>query len=158
MTTFLTFTIIGIVSGSIYAITATGLVVTYTTTGVFNFAHGAVAMFAAFSYWQMTQSWMWSTWVSLILVLFVEAPLLALLVEQGYMKRIYGATVVRSLMVSLGLLLILVGLAQTIWQPENRTLPEFFANSGVNIGDVTITYHQIICVVVAIVMLSLIHI
>ena len=61
MTTFLTFTIIGIVSGSIYAITATGLVVTYTTTGVFNFAHGAVAMFAAFSYWQMTQSWMWPT-------------------------------------------------------------------------------------------------
>ena len=152
MTTFLTFTVIGIVSGAVYAIVATGLVVTYTTTGVFNFAHGAVAMFAAFSYWQMTQSWMWPTWLSLILVLFVEAPLLALFVEETYMKRIYGATVVRSLMVSLGLLLILVGLAQTIWQPENRTLPEFFANSNVTIGDVTITYHQIICVIVAVVM------
>ena len=152
MTTFLTFTIIGIVSGSIYAITATGLVVTYTTTGVFNFAHGAVALFAAFSYWQMTQSWMWPTWLALFLVLFVEAPLLALFVEESYMKRIYGATVVRSLMVSLGLLLILVGVAQTIWQPESRTLPEFFANSNVTIGDVTITYHQIICVIVAIVM------
>jgi branched-subunit amino acid ABC-type transport system permease component len=50
MSTFLTFTVLGIVSGSIYAITATGLVVTYSTTGVFNFAHGAVAMFCAFSY------------------------------------------------------------------------------------------------------------
>ena len=152
MTTFLTFTIIGIVSGSIYAITATGLVVTYTTTGIFNFAHGAVAMFAAFSYWQLTQSWMWPSWLALIIVLFVEAPLLALIVEESYMKRIAGATVVRSLMVSLGLLLILVGLAQTIWQPEMRTLPEFFSGSTVTLFDITITYHQIICVIVAILM------
>ena len=55
METFLTYTVLGIVAGAIYAITATGLVVTYTTTGVFNFAHGAVAMFCAFSYWQLNQ-------------------------------------------------------------------------------------------------------
>ena len=33
--------ILGLVSASIYAVAASGLVVTYTTSGIFNFAHGA---------------------------------------------------------------------------------------------------------------------
>ena len=149
MTTFLTFTVLGIVSGAIYAITATGLVVTYTTTGIFNFAHGAVAMFCAFSYWQLNQAWGWPTWLSLIVVLFLEAPLLGVFVEESYMKRIFGASVVRSLMVSLGLLLVLVGAAEAIWGPAMRTLPEYFVGHSVSIFQVNITYHQITIVVVA---------
>jgi len=54
MSAFLTFTVIGVVVGCIYAITACGLVVTYATSGVFNFAHGAQGMFAAWVYWQLT--------------------------------------------------------------------------------------------------------
>ena len=53
MTDFVTFTILGLALGSIYAIAAAGLVVTCTTSGIFNFAHGAIAMFAAFLYWQL---------------------------------------------------------------------------------------------------------
>ena len=54
MTTFLALTVVGIVVGCIYALTATGLVVTYITSGIFNFAHGAVGMIAAFAYWNLT--------------------------------------------------------------------------------------------------------
>ena len=59
MTTFLALTTLGIVVGCIYALTATGLVVTYNTSGIFNFAHGAIGMVAAFSYWQLTVAWGW---------------------------------------------------------------------------------------------------
>ena len=48
MKDFLAFTIIGIVTGSIYAVAASGLVLTYTTSGIFNFAHGGIGMFMAF--------------------------------------------------------------------------------------------------------------
>ncbi|MFM7057345.1 MAG: hypothetical protein ACKO2P_10530, partial [Planctomycetota bacterium] len=41
---FLTFTIVGLSTGAIYAIIASGLVLTYTTTGIFNFAQGAIGM------------------------------------------------------------------------------------------------------------------
>ena len=40
------FTIIGLSTGAIYAVAASGLVVTYTTSGIFNFAHGAIGMLA----------------------------------------------------------------------------------------------------------------
>jgi len=58
MTTFLTYTVVGIVFSCVYALSASGLVVTYATSGVFNFgtAHG---MLAAFVYWQLTVAWGW---------------------------------------------------------------------------------------------------
>ena len=43
MQDFLAYSVLGICLGSIYAIAATGLVVTYSTSGVFNLAHGSVA-------------------------------------------------------------------------------------------------------------------
>ena len=53
MSSFLEFTLIGISSGCVFAIAASGLVLTYTTTGVFNFAHGAVGMVSAFLFYQL---------------------------------------------------------------------------------------------------------
>ena len=50
---FLQFTIIGLTAGCVFAVAASGLVLTYTTTGVFNFAHGAVGMIAAFVYFEL---------------------------------------------------------------------------------------------------------
>jgi branched-chain amino acid transport system permease protein len=129
---FLSFTVLGIVFGAIYAITATGLVVTYTTTGVFNFAHGAVGMIAAFTYWQLWQSWHWPMVLSLLVVLFVEAPLLAVGVEFTLMRRLHGGSTERTLMVTLGLLVILVGVATAFWGSADiiRSVPHFFENTN----------------------------
>ena len=44
MDTFIVTTILGLVVGAVYAIAASGLVLTYTTSGILNFAHGAQAM------------------------------------------------------------------------------------------------------------------
>ena len=53
MTELITFTVVGLAIGSIYSIASVGLVVTYTTSGIFNFADGAIGMFATFIYWQL---------------------------------------------------------------------------------------------------------
>ncbi|MFD0537168.1 hypothetical protein ACFQY7_28945 [Actinomadura luteofluorescens] len=74
MTTFLTYTILGLVLGSVYSIAASGLVLTYNTSGIFNFAHGAQAMFGTFLYWHCTERWGWPVWLALIVVVGVAAP------------------------------------------------------------------------------------
>lgn len=51
--------VFGLASAAIYAVAASGLVVTYTTSGIFNFAHGAVAMVSAFVYWQLSSEQAW---------------------------------------------------------------------------------------------------
>jgi branched-chain amino acid transport system permease protein len=155
---FLSFTVLGIVYGAVYGLLAIGLVVTYNTTGVFNFAQGAVGMVAAFSYWELWQNEHWPFLVAIAFVVFVEAPLLALVVEFVLFRRIHGATVERSLMVSLGLLVILLGVATIFWSSPDiiRSVPPYFTQSDGTVlsvrlfgpNGITLQYQQIMIVVV----------
>ena len=150
MDVFLQFTIVGLATGCIYALTATGLTVTYITSGIFNFAHGAVGMIAAFTYWELIHEHGWPQVPALIVVLFVLAPVMGLLIEQ-LMRRLHGAPTEVTLVVSLGLLLALIGVAQTRWDPgEARVLTEFFVGHSVSIFGVNITYHQLTVMVVTV--------
>ena len=56
MRDYLPFIVIGLTTGSVYALAAMGLVVTYTTSGVFNFAHGAVGMVATFVFYSLREN------------------------------------------------------------------------------------------------------
>jgi branched-subunit amino acid ABC-type transport system permease component len=51
MTEFLVFLPSGIAIGSVYALVALGLVLTYKTSGIFNFAHGGIAAVAAYLFY-----------------------------------------------------------------------------------------------------------
>ncbi len=153
MSAFWSYTVVGIATGAIYAVTASGLVVTYATTGVFNFAHGAIGMFAAFSYWELTQNHHLQPLLAVALILFVGAPLLGALIEFVLMRRLHGASAERSLMVTLGLMLILLGLASTVWgdTPGRTGIPAFFAGHTVRILGVNITVQQLIVLGTAVV-------
>lgn len=153
MSAFWSYTVVGIATGAIYAVTASGLVVTYATTGVFNFAHGAIGMFAAFSYWELTQHHHLQPLLAVALILFVGAPLLGALIEFVLMRRLHGASAERSLMVTLGLMLILLGLASTVWgdTPGQTGIPAFFAGHTVRILGVNITVQQLIVLGTAVV-------
>ncbi|MFD0856092.1 ABC transporter permease, partial [Actinomadura adrarensis] len=78
MATFLTYTALGLVLGAVYAIAASGLVLTYNTSGIFNFAHGAQAMIGAFTFYQLDVAWELPTWLALALVLGVLGPAMGL--------------------------------------------------------------------------------
>ena len=49
----LQFIVVGLVLGSIYALAASGLVITYVSTGVLNFAFGSFAFFIARTYYYL---------------------------------------------------------------------------------------------------------
>ncbi|MHB1891510.1 MAG: ABC transporter permease [Acidimicrobiales bacterium] len=144
-------TVVGVVYGAVYAITASGLVVTYATSGVFNFAHGAVGMVAAFSYWELSVNHGLPVPLALAIVLLVEAPALGLLVELLFARQLHAASTERSLMVTLGLLLVLVGAASSIWSPESaRILPGFFPGYSARVLGVNLTGQEILVVGVAV--------
>jgi branched-chain amino acid transport system permease protein len=144
MSEFLAFTVIGLVIGSAYAVAASGLVVTYATSNVFNIAHGAVGMLMAFVYWEVHFNRGLPTWLSLLLVVGIAAPLFGLLVERVMMRRLTEAPVAVSLVVTVALLVALIGTAQVVWPPSGRPFDEFFLGSGVQLGDVFVSAHQMI--------------
>ena len=150
MTTFFTFTLFGLAVAAAYAIAASGLVLTYTTSGIFNFAHGAIGMVMAFTYWQLRVQWHLPAPVALLLVLGVIAPLFGAGIERALMRKLGGATTGTTLVVTLGLLVFLIGVAYVLWPPtKSRTLPEFFRGSHVTVLKANISYHQIITFLLA---------
>ena len=156
---FGTVIVVGLALGGIYAITAGGLVVTYATTGIFNFAHGAIGCFLAFSYWELRVNRGWPTLLALIVVLLVEAPLIGLVLDVVLMRRLRNAPLVVQLMVTVGLMLTFMGISTTLWKPITaRSTPAFFEGHGVKIGDITATGHRITTVVVALVVAFLLRI
>ena len=154
MNDLLSLLVLGLVSASLYAVAASGLVVTYTTSGIFNFAHGAVAMFCAFFYWQLSSpdAWDLPVLVSLVITLFVFAPGMGLLIDRVLMRRLHDATPITRVVVPIGLLVALIQLATIIWSPaRSRNLPRFFAGSTVELAGVVVEYHQIVIFITAIV-------
>jgi branched-chain amino acid transport system permease protein len=152
MERFLQFTINGIPVAAVYAISATGLVVTYTISGIFNFAHGAFSMMAALTYWQLHVGWGLPTWPSLLLVVFVIAPIFGAVVEWGLIRGLEGASEVVRVVVTTSLMLGLLGLARLIWPAgENRNIQPFYGSKGIEILGTTVTIHRVIMVVVAVV-------
>ncbi len=151
METFLIFTIVGLSLAAIYAVIASGLVLTYTTTGIFNFAHGAIGMLAAFAYWQVRFAWEWPAPIALFVVVGLLAPTLGLILERVIMRGLVGTSEATKLVVSISLLVGLIGLANLVWEPgQSRPMRQFFQNETIDLGVTSITYQQAITIVVAI--------
>jgi branched-chain amino acid transport system permease protein len=145
---FLAFTIIGIVTGAIYAIAATGLVVTYSTSGIFNIAHGAIGMLMAFMYWELRINHHWPAPIALIVVIFIIAPALGAVIERVLIRRLRGASVAQALVVTVGLMVMLLGIGQSIWTPiTGRQLPLFFGQGGFRLLGITVTWHDLITII-----------
>ena len=143
------FTLFGLMLGCVYAIAAMGLVLTYTVTGVFNFAHGAVGMLAAFCYFELRVQHGVPTPIAVAIVVLVLAPPLGLAAER-LLRRFQGADYATSLVVTVALTVGLLGLAQRVFDPgEARNVPYLFGDRRFAVLDVPITYDRIAQVVVA---------
>ena len=111
MDKFLVLLISGGVSGAIYSLVAAGLVLTYSTSGVFNFAHGAVAFATALVYYELNTGLHWPiVWAALVSI-FIFAPGLGLLLDKIVFRRLVGASESARLVATVGLLVAIPSLA-----------------------------------------------
>ena len=148
----LQFTIYGLATAGIYAVAASGLVVTYQTSGIFNFAHGAVGMIVAYTYWELRVRQHLPAPVAILIALFIVAPLLGAVIERLLMRRLSGASVITKIVVTIGLLVGLLGVARVIWSGNITpppSLPRFFGDNVVRIGGVNLSWHQLIILLCA---------
>ena len=152
VTEFLSYTITGLSLAAILAVAASGLVLTYTTTGVFNFAHGAIGMLGAFAYWQLRFEWNWPAPLSIAIVLLVLGPLFGAFLEVAIFRGLQGTSETVKLVVTVSLLFSMIGIANWIWNPtEAHNATKFFNTTRPYfIGDVPITRHELITIVVAV--------
>jgi branched-chain amino acid transport system permease protein len=150
VSSFIAYTLYGLFSGAAYAIAASGLVLTYATTRVFNVAHGALGMLLSFVFWDFSVRQGMPTWLALILVLFVVAPAIGWFIARFVARGLGDAPASVSLVVTVALLVGCIGVAEQIYPEEARTVLPFFSGTTFTVGDTTITAHQVITILASV--------
>jgi len=110
-----TYIVAGIVVGSVYAIASLGLVLTYTSSRIFNFANGAMSFFIAIVFYRAVVTWGWNPHVAGILTIFVFSPLLGLLLWAVLFRRLADTPSFVRLVSTVGLSVALPALASILF-------------------------------------------
>ncbi len=153
---FLPFIVIGLATGAVYGLAGMGLVLTYKTSGIFNFGYGAVAALGAFMFYFLYSEhhvpWPWAALISV----FVFAPVVGLGLEL-LARSLDGASETIKVVATVGLILIVEALG-LLWHPTNPpTFPHFLSQSTMRILGVNITYEQIILFVFSVVAAAVLY-
>src|SRR5271167_3819726 len=100
----LQFVIAGLVLGGIYAICSAGLVITYTSSGILNFAFGAMAFFIARFYYFLNTQHAWPILPAAILAILIAAPALGVALYFGLFQFLRLSSPMIKVVATIGLL------------------------------------------------------
>ena len=103
----------GLLSGVMYSLVAIGYVLIYKSSGVFNFAQGAMVFFAALTTVGFINLGV-PFWVAVLLA-FISMIILGLLTEKIVLRPLVSQPEISLFMATIGLSFVVEGLAQLFW-------------------------------------------
>jgi branched-chain amino acid transport system permease protein len=109
----------GLMSGVLYSLVAIGLVLIFKASGVFNFAQGAMVLFAALSLVRLMEKMPFLAALALTVAIMVA---LAWLIERLVLRRLVNQDPIVLFMATLGIAYFIDGFGQTIWGSDIYTL------------------------------------
>ncbi|WP_306325281.1 ABC transporter permease subunit [Streptomyces venezuelae] len=110
------FVLSGLVSGALYALLATGLVLSYSASGLFNFAHGATAYLCALAFYELHSGFGWPAVPTALLLVVVVAPGLGWGLDRLMFRKLSKAGETAQIVATIGLLVALP--AAGLWLVE----------------------------------------
>jgi len=138
MADFLQQVVAGLASGSIYAALALALVLIHRATGVTNFAQGEMATLSTYIAWTLTTNHGWGYWPAFAFTLAVSF-LGGAGVHQAIIRPNEKGSLLRVVIVTIGLLIFVNGLVTLIWGGEVRAVQSPFPAGTTEIAGVAIT-------------------
>ncbi|KQX50599.1 MULTISPECIES: ATP-binding cassette domain-containing protein [unclassified Streptomyces] len=101
------FVLSGLVSGALYALLATGLVLSYSASGLFNFAHGATAYLCALAFYELRSGFGWPAVPTALFLVFVVAPGLGWALDRLMFRKLAKVGETAQIVATIGLLVAL---------------------------------------------------
>ena len=150
MSEWLPFLIVGLVAGSIYGLAASGLVLTYKTSGILNLAHGALAAIAVYVFYALWIQHGLPWQVGVLVSVLVVGPLMGLAMEL-LARRLANVSSVWQVTATVGIMLIVQGAAIQWWGANFRSFPDFLPTTTFKVSGASISYSQVITFGVAVV-------
>ena len=152
MSLFINITLDGLTQGLIFAVLALSLVLIFRATKIINFAQGAMAMittFVASSFLNRGLGYWWA-----FLLALVMGFLLGAVVERVLVRPLEGKPELNPVIVTIGLVIVLEGLAGAIYGNSSRGFPAAFSQSGLEFGHTKVAFsHFDVFIAVAVLLL-----
>jgi ABC-type branched-subunit amino acid transport system ATPase component/branched-subunit amino acid ABC-type transport system permease component len=149
MNELLPFIVVGVTSGCVYGMAAVGLVVTYKTSGVFNFAQGALGTAAAYLFFALHVQHRvpWPV-AALVCVPVLSVPLgLGL---EGMARRLSSATLTMQVVATVGILVGVEAVCNQLYGTTSQVFPQYLPTSTFSVAGTNVQWNQLIIVGVSI--------
>jgi branched-chain amino acid transport system permease protein len=138
----------GLASGGIYALLALALVIIHRSTGVINFAQGEMATLSAYIAWSLWASHAWPFWAAVAATLAISF-LGGIATHRIVIRPVEGGSVLRIVIVTIGLLIAINGFVIWQWSGEPKFLRSPFGTDIIVVGDVAVSRHDVGTILVA---------
>ncbi|MEW6262003.1 MAG: branched-chain amino acid ABC transporter permease [Thermodesulfobacteriota bacterium] len=134
----LQYTVDGALKGALYAVIALAFIVVYRAGRILNFAQGQILILMAYIIWTLI------TLAGLPLIQALPLGLIAsllvgLVVERVVFRPLIGQPIWAIIMTTIGLMILLQGVTQSVWGGTERPFPVVFPEAPVKIGSLIFT-------------------
>ncbi len=134
----------GLSLGAVFALLGLGVVMIYKSSGVLNFAHGSMAMFSTYVYFEITRSF---TGIPVVVATLMAVAFGALLGAGVYLTiftRMQGSGLLAKVIASLAVAGVLQGTAAFIWRNATQArVPQQFPEGAIRSGAIGLGYQEI---------------
>jgi branched-chain amino acid transport system permease protein len=135
---FFQYLVAGLTYGTIYAIVAIGFNIIYNATGIINFAQGEFVMLGGMTAVTLNQ---FVPMPLAILLAVVLTMIVGAVIEIVFIRWLYKPSVLRMVIITIGVSILIREIALHIWGDSVRALPYFTGSSvtSINLGGVYIS-------------------
>ncbi|MBM3510378.1 MAG: branched-chain amino acid ABC transporter permease [Alphaproteobacteria bacterium] len=144
----------GISIGSIYALVALGLVLTYKASEVLNFAYGDILMMLAFVGWGLIAVADLPFWLAVVVTVLVAA-LLSYALDRHVVRIIVGQPQFAGVMLAIALAFMICGMVSMAFGPTSRTYPTPWSGQATRLGPVVIADLNLVVLAAALIVTML---
>jgi len=118
---FVEVTLSGLMAGVMYSLVALGFVLIFKASGVFNFAQGVMALFAALTLVGLMEKFGFPIWLAIIGTIAVMIAL-AWLIERVMLRQLVNQEPIILFMATIGLAYVLEGMGDILWGSDVKLL------------------------------------
>lgn len=145
--------VLGVLTGGVYALMASGLTLIFGVMRVVNVAHGAMIVTAAYISWLLFKTFGLDPIASIVVIMpvfFVGGALGQRLV----LRRLAGRDITLTVLVSFGIAIILEGLQGSLWTSSFQAIKTSYSFNSLSIGDIYVPLIRLISAGAALVVLG----
>ncbi|MGL4962865.1 MAG: branched-chain amino acid ABC transporter permease [Inquilinus sp.] len=143
----------GLLSGVMYSLVAIGFVLIYKTSGVLNFAQGAMLLFAALTFVSLVERGV--PFALALLLTFAVMVALGVAIERTVLRPLVNRPPITLFMATLGLSYVIEGAAQLIWGTQVHGLELGIDDVPFEVSGVLISTFDLFAAAVAAAMVAL---